>query len=53
MDAITAQVDQVFPQTIEDLRRLVQIPSVAAQRRGIPEAAQAVRRLLEGEGGAG
>ena len=51
MDAMTAQVDRVFPQAIEDLRRLVQIPSVAAQRQGIPEAAQAVRALLEGEGG--
>ena len=51
VDVMTAQVDRVFPQAIEDLRRLVQIPSVAAQRRGIPDAAQAVRALLEGEGG--
>lgn len=51
MDATTAQVDRVFPQAIEDLRRLVQIPSVAAQRQGIPEAAHAVRALFEGEGG--
>ncbi len=51
MDVMTAQVDRVFPQTIEDLRRLVQVPSVAAQRRGIPEAAQTVRALFEGEGG--
>ena len=51
MNAMTAQVDRVFPQAIDDLRRLVQIPSVAAQRQGIPEAAQAVRALFEGEGG--
>ncbi|HEV2358854.1 MAG TPA: M20/M25/M40 family metallo-hydrolase [bacterium] len=51
MDVRVAQVDQAFPGTIEDLRRLVQIPSVAAQRRGIAEAAQAVRALLEAEGG--
>lgn len=51
MDAMTAQVDRVFPQAIEDLRRLVRIPSVAAQRQGIPEGAQAVRALFEAEGG--
>jgi acetylornithine deacetylase/succinyl-diaminopimelate desuccinylase-like protein len=51
VDAMTSQVDQALPQTLEDLRRLVQIPSVAAQRRGIPEAAQAVRALFEGAGG--
>jgi acetylornithine deacetylase/succinyl-diaminopimelate desuccinylase-like protein len=51
VDVMTSQVDRVFPQTIEDLRRLVRVPSVAAQRRGIPEAAEAVRALLEGEGG--
>ena len=49
--ALTAHADRMFSRTIEDLRRLVQIPSVAAQRRGIPEAAQAVRALFEGEGG--
>ena len=48
---MTAQADRLLPQTLEDLRRLVQIPSVAAQRRGIPEAAQAVRALFEAEGG--
>jgi acetylornithine deacetylase/succinyl-diaminopimelate desuccinylase-like protein len=51
VDAMSAQVDRVLPQAIEDLRGLVQIPSVAAQRRGIPETAQAVRALFEGEGG--
>lgn len=51
MDAMTAHVARVFPQAIEDLGRLVRIPSVAAQRRGIPEAAQAVRALFEAEGG--
>jgi acetylornithine deacetylase/succinyl-diaminopimelate desuccinylase-like protein len=48
---MAAHVESTFSRTLEDLRRLVQIPSVAAQRRGIPEAAQAVRALLEGEGG--
>jgi acetylornithine deacetylase/succinyl-diaminopimelate desuccinylase-like protein len=51
VDQLAAQVESALPRTLEDLRRLVQIPSVAAQRRGIPEAAQAVRALLEAEGG--
>jgi acetylornithine deacetylase/succinyl-diaminopimelate desuccinylase-like protein len=51
VDDMTAQADRLLPQTLEDLRRLVQIPSVAAQRRGIPEAAQAVRALFDAEGG--
>jgi acetylornithine deacetylase/succinyl-diaminopimelate desuccinylase-like protein len=48
---MTAQVESMLPRTLDELRRLVQIPSVAAQRRGIAEAAQAVQALLEGEGG--
>jgi len=51
VDPLAAQVETTFTRTLEDLRRLVQIPSVAAQRRGIPEAAHAVRALLEAEGG--
>jgi len=51
MDALTGYVDREMPKTLEDLRRLVRIPSVAAQRRGIPEAAGAVGDLLRDAGG--
>lgn len=51
MDAIAAQVDRHVERALEDLRRLVRIPSVAALRQGIPEAARAVRELFEEEGG--
>jgi acetylornithine deacetylase/succinyl-diaminopimelate desuccinylase-like protein len=51
VDALSAQVDREMPRTIEDLRRLVQIPSVAAQRKGIAEAVRAVGDLLRGAGG--
>ncbi len=44
-------VDREVPRAIEDLRRLVRIPSVAAQRQGIPEAARAVGDLLRDAGG--
>ncbi len=50
-EALKAHVDQVLPQVIEDLRRLVRIPTVAAQRRGIPETVQAVGDLVRGAGG--
>jgi acetylornithine deacetylase/succinyl-diaminopimelate desuccinylase-like protein len=51
VDRMAAHVESTFSRTLEDLRRLVQIPSVAAQRRSIPQAAQAVRALLEAESG--
>ncbi len=51
MDALTAQVEREIPAALEDLRRLVRIPSVAAQRQGIPEAARAVEDLLAAAGG--
>jgi len=51
VDALAAQVDQEIPQALADLRRLVRIPSVAAQRQGIPEAARAVEDLLTVAGG--
>ncbi|HLJ59603.1 MAG TPA: M20/M25/M40 family metallo-hydrolase [bacterium] len=51
MDALTAHVDREMPRTLEDLRGLVRIPSVAAQRRGIPECARAVGDLLRGAAG--
>ncbi len=51
MDALRAQVDREVPTAIEDLRRLVRIPSVAAQRQGIPEAVEAVGDLLRAAGG--
>ena len=50
-EALKAYVDRVLPEVIEDLRRLVRIPTVAAQRRGIPETVQAVGDLLRGAGG--
>ncbi|HLJ58990.1 MAG TPA: M20/M25/M40 family metallo-hydrolase [bacterium] len=49
---LEAHVDRDLPTTLEDLRRLVAIPSVAAQRRGIREAAEAVAALLRAAGGA-
>jgi acetylornithine deacetylase/succinyl-diaminopimelate desuccinylase-like protein len=50
-EALKARIDAEVPQAIEDLRRLVRIPSVAAQRRGIPEAVEAVGELLRRVGG--
>jgi acetylornithine deacetylase/succinyl-diaminopimelate desuccinylase-like protein len=50
-ETLRARIDAGVPQAIEDLRRLVRIPSVAAQRRGIPETVQVVGDLLRGEGG--
>ncbi len=50
-DRIKRQVERELPGAIADLRRLVQVPSVAAQRQGIPEAVQAVSDLLRGAGG--
>ncbi len=51
MDALMAQVDREIPTALEDLRRLVRIPSVAAQRQGIPDAVEVVEGLLEVAGG--
>ncbi len=51
MDALEAQLEREMPAILEDLRRLVRIPSVAAQRKGIPEAVRAVSDLLRGAGG--
>jgi len=50
-EALRGRIDADLSQVIEDLRRLVKIPSVAAQRRGIPETVQAVGDLLRGAGG--
>ena len=50
-EALKARIDADLPQVIEDLRRLVRIPSVAAQRKGIPETVRAVGDLLRGAGG--
>ncbi len=50
-DALADRVDGELPQVIEDLRGLVRIPSVAAQRRGIPEAVRAVSDVIRGAGG--
>jgi acetylornithine deacetylase/succinyl-diaminopimelate desuccinylase-like protein len=51
VDALRAQVDREVPRAVEDLRRLVRIPSVAAQQKGIPEAVRATSDLLQGAGG--
>jgi len=51
MASLKAQVERDLPAVLEDLRRLVRIPSVAAQRKGIPEAVQVVGDLLRGAGG--
>jgi acetylornithine deacetylase/succinyl-diaminopimelate desuccinylase-like protein len=50
-EALSARIDADLPGGIEDLRRLVRIPSVAAQRKGIPETVRAVGDLLRGCGG--
>lgn len=50
-DALVARIDADIPQVIEDLRGLVRIPSVAAQRRGIPETVRAVSDVIRGAGG--
>jgi len=50
-EALTGRVKAEVPQAIEDLRRLVRIPSVAAQRTGIPETVRVVGDLLRAEGG--
>ncbi len=51
MKALDADVEREMPAVLGDLRRLLRIPSVAAQRKGIPEAVQAVSDLLRGTGG--
>jgi len=51
VEALNAQIDREMLKAIEDLRRLVRIPSVAAQRKGIPEASRAVGDLLRAAGG--
>jgi len=50
-EALRARIDADLPGVIEDLRRLVQIPSVAAQRQGIPDTVHAVNELLNAAGG--
>lgn len=51
IDALRPHVEREIPRAIEDLRRLVRIPSVAAQRQGIPEAVRAIGDLLRADGG--
>ena len=51
MDALKSHVDREWPAALEDLRRLLRIPSVAAQGQGIPETVDAVSDLLWGAGG--
>jgi acetylornithine deacetylase/succinyl-diaminopimelate desuccinylase-like protein len=51
MDRITDQVEREVPKALADLRRLVQVPSVAAQRQGIPAAVQVVSNLFRDAGG--
>jgi len=51
VEALRACVDREIPRAVADLRRLVRIPSVAAQRQGIPEAVQATSELLREAGG--
>jgi acetylornithine deacetylase/succinyl-diaminopimelate desuccinylase-like protein len=51
VDGLGAQLEREMPEILEDLRRLVRIPSVAAQRKGIPEAVRAVGDLLRSAGG--
>lgn len=51
MDRITDQVEREVPKALVDLRRLVQVPSVAAQRQGIPAAVQVVSDLFRDAGG--
>jgi acetylornithine deacetylase/succinyl-diaminopimelate desuccinylase-like protein len=50
-EALAARIDADLPGVVEDLRRLVRIPSVAAQRKGIPDAVRAVGDLLRTAGG--
>ena len=50
-NTLVARIDADMPQVIEDLRRLVRIPSVAAQRQGIPETVRAVSDVLRAAGG--
>src|SRR5262245_52980023 len=50
-DALVARIDADIPRVIEDLRGLVRIPSVAAQRRGIPDMVRAVSDVIRGAGG--
>ncbi len=50
-DALVARIDADIPRVIEELRRLVRIPSVAAQRQGIPQTVRAVSEIIGGAGG--
>jgi len=50
VDALRAAVNKLAPKHLEEFRRLVEIPSVSTEGRGIDEAAKAVASLLEARG---
>src|SRR4029077_4011122 len=49
-DDLRAAVARLAPKHLDELRRLVEIPSVSTEGRGIDEAAKAVAALLEERG---
>jgi len=51
VEHLRAGVERELPEAVEALRRLVRIPTVAAQRQGIPETVAAVSALFRGAGG--
>lgn len=51
LEAVRTKVEELMPQAIEQLTSYVQIPSVAAQKKGIPEAVNFVVQSMEDAGG--
>jgi acetylornithine deacetylase/succinyl-diaminopimelate desuccinylase-like protein len=50
MDEIYRFIDEHLEESLADLARLVELPSVSAQKQAIQETAEHVARLLEGTG---
>ncbi len=51
MNSRRTEIERELPRALADLRTLVRIPTVAAQRQGIPETVRAVSELFRGAGG--
>ncbi|MHA1247626.1 MAG: hypothetical protein ACTSPE_09895 [Candidatus Thorarchaeota archaeon] len=53
MDEVISFVDNHLEDALSDLKRLVRVPSVAAEGKHMDEAAELVAKMLEKAGGHG
>jgi acetylornithine deacetylase/succinyl-diaminopimelate desuccinylase-like protein len=51
LDPLDGRLTEEYGRAVEDLRRLVRVPSVAAQQQGIPDAVRVTGDLFRGAGG--